>query len=95
MDVLYRIFTRLTLALEIEDFVSHPQESNTVVSIKKQNIVKTVESQKEVFSCRIMSAGGNKRVDQVTFFDIWEDMNKLSAIPPQDPILKKSVISLH
>ena len=42
-----------------------------------------------------MPAGGNKRVDQVTFFDIWEDMNKLSTIPPQDPILKKSVISLQ
>ena len=40
----------------IEDFISHPQESNTVVSIKKQNIVKTVESQKEVFRlCQLVA----------------------------------------
>ena len=84
--------------------VEHPQEMNTV---NKGNIVKTVESQKEIFTCNLdfLTEGTNdfvidvgsflvifpepeKKVDVVTFTDIWEDLGLL----PNDPVVKKEFL---
>ncbi len=62
-----------------EFLVQHPQEMNTV---NKGNIVKTIESQKEVFLCNI-GAGAFKKVDIVLFTEIWENLSNLSS-----PIIK-------
>ena len=69
-----------------EQFLSHPEEMNTVVSVKYPNIIKTVDAQKEVFLCDF-----NKKVDVVIFTEIWEDLNKL----PLNPVVKREVVSLR
>ena len=70
---------------------THPQEMN---SVNKGKIVKTIESQKEVFVCalpdlaRHNTGGAVKKVDVVTFTDIWEDL----GILPDNPIVKKEFL---
>ncbi len=69
--------------------ISHPQEMNTV---NKGSIVKTIESQKEVFQCNLDNKGVyDKKVDLVLFTEIWENLNKL----PDDPIVKKTFLSFR
>ena len=74
-----------------EEPINHPQEMNTV---NKGNIVKTIESQKEVFLCNLGS-GVLKKVDLVVFTEIWEDLTKLNQIAPQDPVIKTTFESLR
>lgn len=62
-----------------EFLVRRPQEMNTM---NKGNIVKTIESQKEIFLCNI-GAGIFKNVDIVLLTEIWENLNNLS-----NPIIK-------
>jgi len=91
----------LTIPLGIE-FTTHPQEMNTV---NKGSIVKTIEAQKEIFICNLDPSNDfdlfnlgillvpftEKKVDVVTFIEIWEDLSLL----PTDPIVKKTVESFR
>lgn len=94
------IFELFTIPLPVE----HPQEMNTV---NKGNIVKTVETQKEIFICNldflnegtndfvipvgggilIIFPGYEKKVEVVTFTEIWEDLSNLD-----EPIIKKEFL---
>ncbi len=69
--------------------IGHPQEMNTV---NKGSIVKTIESQKEVFECNLDNKGVfDKKVDQVSFTEIWENLGKL----PDNPIIKHTFLSFR
>ncbi|MGH9934397.1 MAG: hypothetical protein ACRD3Z_04690, partial [Nitrososphaerales archaeon] len=71
-----------------EESIEHPQEMNT---INKGSIVKTIESQKEVFLCNLDNKGVfDKKVDLVLFTEIWENLNNLA-----DPIVKKAFLSFR
>jgi len=78
-----------------DNFLRFPTEMDTVVSTTSTNIVKTVESQKEVFLCNVTDGldenDGDKKVDLVIFTEIWEDLNKL----PSNPVVKKTFLSLR
>ncbi|MFY3740021.1 MAG: hypothetical protein HMLIMOIP_000446 [Candidatus Nitrosomirales archaeon] len=54
------------------EFITHPQEMNTVT---KGKIAKTVEAQKEVFICVLGEATAIKKVDVILFTDIYEDLS--------------------
>ncbi|MFY3742019.1 MAG: hypothetical protein HMLIMOIP_002481 [Candidatus Nitrosomirales archaeon] len=51
--------------------VKHPQEMNTV---KKGNIVKTIQSQKEWFDCPLNNDDTDKKVDIIIFTEIYENI---------------------
>ncbi|MFY3740131.1 MAG: hypothetical protein HMLIMOIP_000556 [Candidatus Nitrosomirales archaeon] len=53
------------------EFITHPQEMNTVT---KGKLAKTVEAQKEVFLCQLNN-DTFKKVDIVLFTEIYEDLN--------------------
>jgi len=79
-----------------DDLQEFPMEMDTVVSKTNTNIVKTVESEKEVFGCDTAASGldnndHDKKVDIVIFTEIWEDLNKL----PSNPVVKKTFLSLR
>jgi subtilisin len=69
-----------------KEFLSHPEEMNTVVSPTSKNIVKTIDAQKEVYQC-----DNDKKVEIVIFTQIWEDLNKLNG----NPVVKKDVMSMR
>jgi len=52
------------------DYITHPQEMNTVTKVKT---AKTMEAQKEVFTCNLN--GTIKKVDIVLFTEIYEDLS--------------------
>jgi len=84
--------------------LTHPQEMNTV---SKGNIVKTVETQKEIFLCNLDPSNdilinifdiiifdipfAEKKVDSVIVTEIWEDLSLL----PNNPGVKKTVESFR
>ena len=73
--------------------ITHPTETNTVVSPADKSIVKTVHAEKEVFLCfpNGSPSGFLKKVDVVLFTEIWEDLDKLS----DNPVVKKSALALY
>ncbi len=68
--------------IEDNDIIpTHPQEMNTVT---KGKIAKTIEAQKEVFSCDdIGNSNTDKKVDIVLFTSIYEDLNTLETTSVQ------------
>ncbi|MGI0016409.1 MAG: hypothetical protein ACREBU_23560 [Nitrososphaera sp.] len=77
------------------DVLEQPQEMNTVT---KNNIIKTIEVEKEVVYCTFGSGGHNgnadeddKKVEQYIIQETWRNLNLL----PADPIIQKHVESLR
>ncbi|MGH9921505.1 MAG: hypothetical protein ACRD38_02000 [Nitrososphaerales archaeon] len=86
------------LPITLDLLPNHPQEMNAV---NKGKIVKTIESQKEIFLCNldvdndkdfgsVIFPTNEKKVETVIFTEIWEDLNLL----PGDPVVKKTFESL-
>ena len=76
-----------------ENFVGQPQEMNTVV---KGNVVKTIESQKEVFLCDVNTdQQDDKKVDIVVFSEVWEKPTNLEEDPPLNPVILKTFQSMR
>ncbi len=63
--------------LDIDDEGNHVQVVNTVVSSANPGVVKTVDSQKEAFTCPASGifSGDTKKVDVVIFQDTIENLN--------------------
>jgi hypothetical protein len=69
--------------------VQHPLAMNTVVNPERTNIVKTIDAEKEVYTCENGTGAPLKKVDQIIFTEIWEDLTKL----PKNPVTKRTVES--
>lgn len=78
-----------------EEDVLHPQEMNTVTR-NGNGIVKTIEAQKEVFTCTLATTDptDDKKVDIVIFTEIWEDLKNITHTPP-DPTVLKTFLSMR
>jgi len=63
--------------------ITHPQEMNTV---NKGNNAKTIESQKEVFTCTF--GGVTKKVDLVVFTEIYENLSSRTITDVQSHAMK-------
>jgi hypothetical protein len=72
----------------VDPQIQYPLEMNTVVDPDNNNIIKTIDAEKEVYTCENGTNAPLKKVDQIIFTEIWEDLGRLS----KNPVVKRTIL---